>query len=135
MSGVPGATLAVANAVNPTGTFAGYVFTIRLNGQIYADVVEGWARMPATGLRGIEVPGVAMSHDSSIHLASCSKEICHAALLAMVEDWSALEVGIRAGRNAPASPMRSRDWPSFNWRVSNNRNPSRFSRPMRATFV
>ena len=105
MSGVPGATLAVANAVNPIVTFAGYVFTIRLNGQIYADVVEGWARMPATGLRGIEVPGVAMSHDSSIHLASCSKEICHAALLAMVEDWSALEVGIRAGRNAPASPI------------------------------
>ncbi len=105
MSGTPGATLAVANAVNPTGPFAGYVFTIRLNGQIYADVVEGWARMPQTGLHGIEVPGLPMSHDSSIHLASCSKEICHAALLAMIEDWLTLEVGLRAGRNAPASPI------------------------------
>ncbi len=90
-------------AIVGTGTnmqVPGWTFMARLNGEVFADVSEGYAVLPASGSAG-----VAMTHDSVIHLASCSKTICAAALVAMIEDIAALTAGIEAGSSAPTTSM------------------------------
>ena len=96
----PSPSAAAQAAINATGTFMGYVFMARLNGQVYADVSYGNAVAAGAG-----TPALPMSHNSILHLASCSKVICHAALLAMMEDWQTLATAIQAGAQGPTSTV------------------------------
>lgn len=103
MDGSPGASAAVASAVEPTGTYSGYVFSVRLNGQVYVDLAQGYAILPPPGVP-LEI-GRPMTSDTDFYLWSCAKSVCHAALLAMIEDWTALSAGVRAGPGAPSTPV------------------------------
>jgi len=83
------------SAIDATGTYMGYSFVARLDGAVYADASNGFAIDPT----------LAMSHNTILHLASCSKVICHAALLAMIEDWTVLAAAVQAaGKNPIAAP-------------------------------
>jgi hypothetical protein len=85
------------SAIDATATYMGYSFVARLDGAAYADASNGFA-VDATQ---------AMSHNTILHLASCSKVICHAALLAMIEDWTALAAAVAAAGRTPSTTSPS----------------------------
>jgi CubicO group peptidase (beta-lactamase class C family) len=82
----------------------GYVFVVRKNGAVWANATRGLAR--------VGVPGVvfaqAMTNDTIIQLASMSKPITAAALVAMIDDWTSIRDAVAAiGRKgAPTTRLR-----------------------------
>jgi CubicO group peptidase (beta-lactamase class C family) len=65
----------------------GCVFLVRKNGTEWANATHGLARV---------APAQDMSNDTIVHLASMSKPITATALVAMIDDWTAMRDAIAA---------------------------------------
>ena len=66
----------------------GYVFMIRKDGAPFADATRGFARVAG--------PARAMTNNTIVHLASMSKPITATALVAMIDDWTAIRDAVAA---------------------------------------
>jgi CubicO group peptidase (beta-lactamase class C family) len=78
----------------------GRAFFVRKNGNDWADACAGQARLTRIG-----VAGRAMTRDTIIHIASMSKPICATAIVAMIDDWTAIQAA-RSNPNAPTQVVR-----------------------------
>jgi hypothetical protein len=67
----------------------GREFMVRKDGAIWAEAANGVARLGTFGQRPM-----AMINDTIIQIASMSKPICATALVAMIDDWTAIKSAI-----------------------------------------
>lgn len=81
----------------------GYVFIVRKNGTLWANDTRGFAR-----INGLGAHSRAMTNDTIIQLASMSKPITATALVAMIDDWTAIRNAVSAigHLDAPVTRLR-----------------------------
>jgi CubicO group peptidase (beta-lactamase class C family) len=99
----PGTPSALADAairpiVEPNAP--GYIVFVRKDGSEWANATRGLSRAPLPGISAL-----AMTNDTIINLASMSKPITATALVAMIDDWTAMRDAL-AAIGTPGAPTR-----------------------------
>jgi CubicO group peptidase (beta-lactamase class C family) len=79
----------------------GRVFYMRKNGVEWANACKGQARLTRPG-----EPGRVMTNNTIIHIASMSKPICATAIVAMIDDWTAIQAALANPDLAPTQQVR-----------------------------
>ncbi len=78
----------------------GYIFLVRKDGTEWVNATRGFARAPLPG-----ISARAMTNDTIINLASMSKPITATAVVAMIDDWTAIRDAV-AAIGTPGAPTQ-----------------------------